>query len=98
MTVLNHTRGPWFVVDNGVYLEVRTAPGPLDGEQIGDVCASKHIDGADDNPVAVLNAHLFAAAPDLLEALRDMVSDHAALSDATLEFARAAISKATGGK
>lgn len=32
----------------------------------------------------------------LLEALRDMVSDHADLSEGTLSFARAAIAKATG--
>jgi len=42
------------------------------------------------------NARLIAAAPDLLEALRDMVSDHASLSEATLAFARAAIAKAVG--
>ena len=40
--------------------------------------------------------HLIAAAPDLLEALQAMVSDHASLSAATLAFARAAIAKATG--
>lgn len=33
----------------------------------------------------------------LLEALRDMVSDHANLSAATLDFARAAIAKVEGG-
>lgn len=37
-----------------------------------------------------------AGALELLEALRDMVSDHADLSDKTLAFARAAIAKATG--
>jgi hypothetical protein len=42
------------------------------------------------------HARLIAAAPELLEALRDMVSDHADLSEATLQFARAAIAKATG--
>ena len=42
------------------------------------------------------NARLIAAAPELLEALQDMVSDHASLSAATLAFARAAIAKATG--
>lgn len=41
-------------------------------------------------------ADLFAAAPDLYEALCDMVSDHACLSEATLQFARAAIAKAEG--
>lgn len=42
------------------------------------------------------NARLIAAAPELLEALCDMVSDHEDLSEATLQFARAAIAKATG--
>lgn len=42
------------------------------------------------------DARLICAAPDLLEALLDMVSDHASLSAATLAFARAAIAKATG--
>ena len=42
------------------------------------------------------DARLIAAAPELLEALQDMVSDHASLSAATLAFARAAIAKATG--
>ena len=41
------------------------------------------------------NARLIAAAPDLLEALRDMVSDRDCLSEATIEFARKAIAKAT---
>lgn len=41
------------------------------------------------------DAILAAAAPELLEALRDMVSDHKCLSEATLKFARAAIDKAT---
>jgi hypothetical protein len=36
------------------------------------------------------------AAEELYEALRDMVSDHADLSPATLEFARAALRKAEG--
>ncbi|MDN7489479.1 hypothetical protein QZM35_17365 [Burkholderia sp. AU45274] len=40
-------------------------------------------------------ARLFAAAPRLLDALRDMVSDHAELSEGTLQFARAAIAAAT---
>ncbi len=40
-------------------------------------------------------ARLFAAAPQLLDALRDMVSDHAELSEGTLQFARAAIAAAT---
>jgi hypothetical protein len=45
---------------------------------------------------AEANARLISAAPDLLEALRDMVSDRECLSEATIAFAKAAISKATG--
>jgi hypothetical protein len=41
------------------------------------------------------NARLIAAAPCLLEALQDMVSDHEHISHSTLEFACAAIAKAT---
>ncbi|KVV20324.1 hypothetical protein WK78_28990 [Burkholderia cepacia] len=66
-----HTPGPWYVFDNGVYLEIRTQLGSYAGEQIGDVCASKHIDGVEDNPVAAPNARLMAAAPELFEALLD---------------------------
>lgn len=43
---------------------------------------------------AEANARLIAAAPDLLEAVRDMISDHGDLSEATLAFARAALAKA----
>ncbi len=42
------------------------------------------------------NARLIAAAPELLEALQDMVSDRNELSEATVRFAKAAIAKATG--
>ena len=41
------------------------------------------------------NARVMAAGPELLEALRDMVSDHENLSTATVENARRAIAKAT---
>ena len=41
------------------------------------------------------NARLIAAAPELLEALQDMVSDHECLSKPTIDFARRAIAKAT---
>jgi hypothetical protein len=47
------------------------------------------------SPQCEANARLIAAAPELLEALLDMVSDHNDLSDGTLAFARAAIAKAT---
>ena len=42
------------------------------------------------------NARLIAAAPDLLDALRDMVSDRNELREGTIAFARWAIAKAEG--
>jgi hypothetical protein len=42
------------------------------------------------------NARLIAAAPEMYEALCDMVSDHEALSQATLDFARKVLAKARG--
>lgn len=41
-------------------------------------------------------ARKLAAVDDLLEALQDMVSDRDCLSEATVNFARAAIAKAQG--
>lgn len=46
----------------------------------------------DDEAAHALRCHF-----DLLEALRDMVSDRDCLSEATVKFAKAAIAKATGG-
>ncbi|HEJ9438617.1 TPA: hypothetical protein SMM97_002290 [Proteus mirabilis] len=74
-----HTPAPWFVNDNGFYFEIR------DSDKlfcIGDVGASKHAyDDGDHfkNKVAYANAHLIAAAPELLEALieiRKLVAHH----------------------
>ena len=44
------------------------------------------------------NCNLIAAAPELLEALTYMVSDHKELSEGTLNFARNALQKARGVK
>ena len=95
-----HTPGPWTAQHNGVYWQIDSK---RDG-QVGDVCASNTIfrdqellSEKETAVIAEANARLFAAAPELLEALRDIVSDHAALSPATLAFARTVIAKATGG-
>ena len=78
-----HTPGPWHTAgEQGV--QIRSAK-----DQIAKVWTMRGNEWK-------ANAHLIAAAPDLLEALQDMVSDHASLSAATLAFARAAIAKATG--
>jgi hypothetical protein len=82
-----HTPGPWIVVhelrdsDEAVAdLVNQTWVIPERGSRLGDCYA---------------DARLIAAAPGLLEALQDMVSDHPTQSAATLQFARAAIKKAT---
>mgnify|MGYP001405710346 CR=1 FL=1 len=62
-----------------------------EGADARDVC---HVGNG---PAGPYNAHLIAAAPDLLEALLDMLSDRDDLSEATISFARAAITKATQG-
>ena len=89
-----HTPGPWRINGNNMFRwivadsEVFTHSGDVNRSAYGGnmVCESVH----------KANARLIAAAPELLEALQDMVSDHASLSAATLAFARAAIAKATG--
>ena len=96
-----HTPGPWSVrrwswpteVTGSIHQVISADRFPTafvpawDEPNPGEVEASEE---------AKANAHLIAAAPELLEALQDMVSDHASLSAATLAFARAAIAKATG--
>jgi hypothetical protein len=72
-----HTPGPWFAVNNGVYWEVGTSPDKY-SPKIGDVCSSKHR-GKNECPVDGLlvekaNAYIFAAAPELLEALEELRS------------------------
>lgn len=67
-----HTPGPWEALFNGHYWQF----GDSESFQIGDVCASQY-DGehTKENPnydLAKANAHLIAAAPDLLEALKEM--------------------------
>ena len=56
-----HTPGPWYAVDNGIYLVIR------DEEfQIGDACGSLFYDGHDgNNALCEANARLMAAAPSL---------------------------------
>ena len=82
-----HSRWPWRVVRNSKgIVNVVSAP-DRDGwfHKIA-LVNNKNED----------NARLIAAAPELLEALRDMVPDHATLSPATLAFACTVIAKATG--
>ena len=108
----NHTPGPWLIYANNGYLYIEADQGkkwrnptichlyedvtPFDSVLLGDQFAEF------DNAKA--NAHLIAAAPELLEALRGLlnapdpeeVEDHAPKLRAIMN-AHSAIAKATGG-
>lgn len=84
-----HTPGPWFVTGTGLsrYVEGRVRPGVL--QEVAWCGATEVQDQME------ANARLIAAAPELLEALKAVIS---VADRATVEFdmARAAIAKATG--
>ena len=87
-----HTPGPWVL--NGVMaLDTRLWIVSIPGEQA-------RIEVADYSTESESNAHLIAAAPDLLEALEALVKVDAedGADDEYLRVARAAIAKARGGK
>lgn len=91
-----HTKGPWYVTGKMTrYVEAR-----IDGGLIQEVAACGPTE-ADDGygPQQEANARLIAAAPDLLDALKDMVN----LVELMCPFdgpqqrqARSAIARATG--
>jgi hypothetical protein len=68
-----HTPGPWFVSRD-------TRPGYEWNNHIGqlakphiEICAMFHTKGKDDNATGEANAKLVAAAPDLADALHDLI-------------------------
>ena len=91
--VMPHTPGPWRVTARSNCMIDVLHDNNTKGAITQALCRVQ----ARDSWVAEAeaNARLIASAPDLLEALRDMVSDHECLSEATLRFARAALAKAT---
>ena len=84
---MKHTPGPWYSVKTlrGEYLIVDEKRKPLDRMICVTGTAFKHDEK---------NAHLIAAAPELLEALETIIAYGAC--DENLDAARAAIKKATG--
>lgn len=84
---LPHTPGPWHV-------RLRNGPGHITAE----VCYGSDGECVTDGIYEVADAHLIAAAPDLLAALLE-IKDQAGLvwNDDVFESARAAIAKANGG-
>ena len=94
MTANKHTPGPW-----SFYTEPQPNGCPVVGSNGLLICMLGHsVRMADQKEIALANARLIAAAPELLEALKDILSnclDSDGLSRA-YENARAAIAKATG--
>lgn len=96
------TPAPWVACDTGVYFEVKAAN---HYSHLADICGSQIIydEGKhSNNGVAYANAHLIAAAPELLEALIELTDSASEaigglgdLSDA-IDTAKAAIAKALG--
>jgi hypothetical protein len=84
MTQAAHTPGPWSCGESFDVISCRFDEMPI-------VAKVRPVDSKNER---IANARLIAAAPELLEALCDMVSDHQCLSEATLQFARAALAKA----
>ena len=95
---MSHTKGPWIVDgDNGEYIS------PIDG---GDIIAIAHILPIDDNwddwsrgEQTKANALLISAAPDLLEALEQLL-EYGSMTgpDWPIDQAREAIDKARGNQ
>jgi hypothetical protein len=92
--------------------ESQHAPGPWTVEEYGDeespaLVIHSDIDfricfmatpGLRDDPETIeANAHLIAAAPDMLAALQDIIKRNEIQHWFNLDLARAAVSKATGG-
>lgn len=88
-----HTAGPWSVDARAGDI---TAPIPYKHEYFRDyIIATVHPDSVDDPEERVANAALLAAAPDLLEALEEIVAGYPQWK---LSAARAAIAAAKGGQ
>ncbi len=85
MTENAHTTGRWIFMG-------QTRNGLESIVYLGNSNVAISISGANNEA----DARLIAAAPELYEALCDMVSDRSCLSDATIDFARTALAKARG--
>jgi len=97
-----HTPGPWHTV---VILDESSILKAFDGKtrsMLIDLCARVPYRSKDAAPTETHNARLIAAAPELLDALKVLLSLHDSQVDTadawnvSMEEARTAISKATG--
>lgn len=93
---MKHTPGPWQWWTSNSFLRLSSQATGKDGDVID---SFKMSDGATSLSVKVADMNLIAAAPDLLEALQNMVTAYeyeASIDNPALLAARAAISKALG--
>ena len=89
MGVPKWTEGPWLFEPHG---ETHALYSRRDDTKHG----LRLMNLADGDRNFIANANLIAAAPELYEALCDMVSDRDCLSKKTIEFAERALAKARG--
>ena len=92
MSELKHTPGPWSVVANGGHSYT------IRGSRNEAICDTSIWLHSDPHSESRANAHLIAAAPDLLEALEDLLTicDGDPDEPDEIGWARAAIAKAKG--
>lgn len=95
MNEFKGTPGPWEVEDNGHFYDINAVRGT-----VGNVCSSRSWfdNGEHRGPVAMANAQLIAAAPELLDALEMLVvfTTPTKRNAAALSKAYSAIAKALG--
>lgn len=95
-----HTQGPWQYKRRGTQVWGRSVGGcqMIESEHlIADIRGWGHIQYLPDaEKIQDANGRLIAAAPDLLEALRFVMSAHGEQLDLAFERAHKAIAKATG--
>ena len=97
-----HTPGPWHIrshgSEKGAYIPIYNEEGLWIAEAMGRSGLLESRVGPDKNEEIAFNAALIAAAPDLLDALANMVHEcgiAGSPSIGAMEAARAAIAKAT---
>jgi hypothetical protein len=96
---MSHTPGPWMIADGSQYRVLSVAR-----DESGDITRCVYICDTANNaktrtPENKANARLIAAAPELLESLRNVLEDmHAewSMHGGTHQMVREAIAKATG--
>lgn len=94
MSKAQHTPGPWAALRNSAFWEVRYKA--ENQNEITDCSPSVAFAWGESEEIAEANSRLIAAAPELLEALLDIVRFNTPLPHGLLEQASAAIAKAEG--